>query len=60
MRYVMTQSTEKAMAKQPDMKHAKEKKLEKKEEEDLKDAIKSLDDEDEKRPGTDDDGTEEK
>lgn len=46
------------MAKQPDREHAKEKKLEKKEQDELKDAIKSLDDEDEKRPGTDDDGAE--
>ena len=48
------------MVKQPDKERAKDKKLEKKEQDELKEAIKSLDDEDEKRPGTDDDGAEEK
>ncbi|SIS58893.1 hypothetical protein [Paracoccus saliphilus] len=49
------------MADQPDKEHAKEKEeeMKKKEQDELKDAVKSLDDEDEKRPGTDDDGTEE-
>ena len=51
------------MTDRSDEEQAKEKeekmKKKEKEKEKLKDAVKSLDDEDEKRPGTDDDGTEE-
>lgn len=55
----MTQATEAAMADQPGKDQAKDKAREKAQEERdvLKDSVGSLDDESEKRSGTDDDGS---